>query len=241
MTTAPTVFERLLNPTVKVRSIDDVVSQLRTILLSGELKAGDKLPSERDLSAMLGVSRTTVREALRTLEAHGLVEIRLGGTGGAFFREPDAGVMGAALSMLLMFESATEADLTEFRLGFEQDNAELAADRATDEEREQLRSLAARLHASGDDSGEAPDWLTVEQIDLEVHELLPRLTHNTVRIAISRGIHDALERSLAKIEPQPEGPHILRKEILELIDLVVAGDARAARDSMAAHLQRWRA
>lgn len=79
-------FESLLIPAVKVRSFDDVVAQLRSVLLSGEMRPEDKLPSERELTRMLGVSRTTVREALRSLEARGLIEIRLGGTGGAFFR-----------------------------------------------------------------------------------------------------------------------------------------------------------
>lgn len=241
-TPAPPDFEVLLNPAVRVRSIDDVVLQLRTILLSGQIAANEKLPSERELSRMLGVSRTTIREALRTLEAHGLVEIRLGGTGGAFFREPDPGMVGSALSMLLMFESATESDLTEFRIGFEQDNAALAAERATPEERDELRALAARVRsAPGDANGAAVEWASVERADLDLHELLPVLTHNSVRIAISRGIHDALERSLANVEPQPEDPQVLRDEVLELVRLVIDGDSDGARGAMAEHLHRWRA
>jgi DNA-binding FadR family transcriptional regulator len=60
------------------------------------------------------------------------------GSGGAFFQSPDPGLVGSALSILLMFESVTEADLHEYRFGFEQENAELAAVRATDEQRAQL-------------------------------------------------------------------------------------------------------
>ncbi len=172
----PTDFEALLSPAVKVRSLDDVVFKLREILLSGRVAVGDRLPSERELSRILSVSRTTVREALRTLEANGLVAIRLGGTGGAFFTGPDAGLVGSALSTLLLFESATEQDLNEFRFDFEQVNAELAARRATAAQRRALQELLARAQAAG----AAMDWVTIETLDLEVHELLPVLTQNSV-------------------------------------------------------------
>ena len=160
---------------------------------------------------MLEVSRTTVREALRTLEAQGLVQIRVGGTGGAFFQSPDPGLVGSALSMLLMFHSVTEADLHEYRLDFEQENAELAALRATDEQRAQLEEFLAEARRLRDDGSADPllQWPAIERLDLRVHEFLPELTHNAVRIAISKGIHDALKRSFEKVEPQPDSPRQL--------------------------------
>lgn len=232
-------FEALLTPTVRVRSSDDVVSQLRDILLSGEIKPNDRLPSERELSRILGVGRTTVREALRNLEAHGLVDIRLGGTGGAFFHGPDPGVVGSALSMLLMFEATTATDLSEFRLGFEQENAELAVERATEAEVTELEALLARVESVTTGPDIATDWRTIEQLDLEMHELLPILTHNTVRIAISRGIHDALRRSFEAIEPQTSSPAALQSEVIELLKLLISRDAHGARNAMAEHLIAW--
>jgi len=231
-----TDFEALLPPTVKVRSLDDVVFKLREILLSGRVAVGDRLPSERELSRILTVSRTTVREALRTLEANGLVAIRLGGTGGAFFTGPDAGLVGSALSTLLLFESATEQDLNEFRFDFEQVNAELAALRATAAQRLALQELLARAQAAG----ATMDWVTIETLDLEVHELLPVLTQNSVRVAVSRGIHDALRRSFERVEPQSGSPSALRQEVITLLELLIAGDAAGARSAMADHLIRWR-
>jgi GntR family transcriptional repressor for pyruvate dehydrogenase complex len=226
-------FESRLTPVVRVRSFDDVVAQLRAILLSGDIQPQEKLPSERELSRMLDVSRTTVREALRTLEANGLIEIRLGGTGGAFFRGPDAAMVGSALSMLLTFDSATERDLNEFRFSFEQENAALAAVRATREQRDDLRALADRAAAP------KVDWPAMQKIDLAVHEALPVMTGNSVRIAISQGIHDALARTVDRVA-QKTTPKSLRDELIGLIDLVVTGDAVGAREAMAAHLRRWR-
>ncbi|MFT4011259.1 MAG: GntR family transcriptional regulator [Nocardioidaceae bacterium] len=229
-------FERRLTPAVKVRSVDDVVSQIRAILLSGDLPPSQKLPSERELGRILDVSRNTVREALRILEANGLVEIRVGGSGGAFTRGPDAGTVGSALSMLLTFEAATERDLNEFRFSFEQENAALAAVRATSEQREQLRSLARQ--AARGPAGEI-DWQTVRGVDLALHELLPLLTQNTVRVAVSKGIHEALARTVTRVEPQST-PRALWEDILGIVEVVVAGDSQGARAAMAAHLRVWR-
>jgi len=235
-------FEALLSPAVRTRSLDDVVEKLRGILLSGAMLPDQKLPSERALSRMLEVSRTTVREALRKLEAQGLVQIRLGGTGGAFFQNPDPGLVGSALSMLLMFESVTEADLHEYRFDFEQENAELAAVRATDEQRAQLTEMLDEARRLRDAMSEDPlaTWTAVEELDLRVHEFLPELTHNAVRVAISKGIHDALKRSFEKVEPQPDSPRKLAAEVVELLELLIAAKGPEARRAMSAHLRQWR-
>ena len=220
---------------MKISSVEGVVTKLRTILLSGDVPPGDRLPSERELGRLLGVSRPTIREALRIVEAHGLVEIRLGGNGGAFFRGPDPSTVGSALSTLLTIEASTERDLNEFRFSFEQENAALAASRATPAQRAQVAALVGRLEAAG-----APlDWQTVRETDLAMHELLPALTQNSVRIAISIGVHDALARTVTGVEPQTSVED-LRDDIIGIMNLVVAGDPGAARAAMAAHLRLWR-
>src|SRR5688572_27123761 len=87
-----------LSPVRRVRSFDDVVTHVRDGILDGTVAPGERLPSERELCELFGVSRPTVREALRALEAVGLVEIRLGTRGGAFARRPDSAMLGQALS-----------------------------------------------------------------------------------------------------------------------------------------------
>ncbi|MDI9949589.1 MULTISPECIES: GntR family transcriptional regulator [Rhodococcus] len=231
-------FESLLSPAVRTTSVDDVVAKLREILLTGGVAPGEKLPSERELARLLQVSRTTVRESLRTLEAHGLITVRLGGSGGAFFNPPDPGLMGSALAMLLAFESVSEEDLTDYRIDFEQENAELAARRATDEELAGLQKILDEVRELG--SSGSTDWDRVRALDLTVHELLPALSHNAVRVAISAGIHDALARSFAQVEPSASSPELLRDEVIELLTKVIARDGDAARAAMAGHLRRWR-
>jgi GntR family transcriptional regulator, transcriptional repressor for pyruvate dehydrogenase complex len=229
--------EDVLRASVKVRSLDDVVGQLREILVSGVVRPGERLPSERALATMLSVSRATVRESLRALEALGLLDIRLGGTGGAFVRAPEPRLVGSALSTLLMFEGASEEDLTEYRIAFEQENAALAALRADDVERAQLGAMLGRARAA---SVGPASWAAVEGLDFELHQLLPRLTHNAVRIAIAHGIHDALRRSFDRVQPSADGTAILRDDVVRLLEAVLSRDADAARSAMVEHITSWR-
>src|SRR4051794_41801713 len=75
-----------------------IVDQIRLLIRDGQLKAGDRLPSERELGERFGVSRVTVREALRGLEANGLVTIRVGARGGGFRTAPPSAPVGGGLS-----------------------------------------------------------------------------------------------------------------------------------------------
>ncbi len=108
-----------------MRSFDHIVGQIRDAIASGGIAPGERLPSERDLGVAFGVSRTTLREALRALEAQGVIEIRTGSRGGAFVAEPSSELVAAALGALLRFRSATARELAEFRVPFEAENAGL--------------------------------------------------------------------------------------------------------------------
>ena len=77
-------------PAQRVRSFDHIVGQIRDAIASGGIAPGERLPSERDLGATFGVSRTTLREALRALEAQGVLEIRTGSRGGAWYSRTGA-------------------------------------------------------------------------------------------------------------------------------------------------------
>src|SRR5215218_4017135 len=78
----------LLTPVNDRRISALIVDQVRTLIHEGKLTSGDRLPPEREMCERFGVSRVTVREALRVLEASGLVEIRVGAHGGAFVTQP---------------------------------------------------------------------------------------------------------------------------------------------------------
>ena len=96
-----------------------IVEQIRHLMREERLQPGDRLPSERELCTQFGVSRVTVREALRILESSGLVEIRVGAHGGAFVTAPSSRRVSEGLADLLTLSPLTAAQVTEARLVFE--------------------------------------------------------------------------------------------------------------------------
>ena len=92
-----------------------IVDQVKLLMREGQLTIGDRLPSERDLCQRFGVSRVTVREALRVLEANGLIAVRVGARGGAFVASPTKERLSEGLADLMTLSSLTPRDVTEAR------------------------------------------------------------------------------------------------------------------------------
>ena len=103
-------------PVQSHRSFELVCERVREKLLQGELKPGDKLPPERDLARQFGVSRSVVREALRSLEIAGVVALKKGVKGGAFIQEGAASSITQALSDLITLRAVSLRDLFEARM-----------------------------------------------------------------------------------------------------------------------------
>src|SRR5262245_48296712 len=128
--------------TVKLnRAYQDVVDQIQEAIIDGSLKPGSQLPAERDLKEQFGVSRGTLREALRVLEQKGLIEIRTGVAGGSVIREVNSETLSENIGLLIRNCSVSLRDLAEFREGMEGGVAALAAQRITDQERMELQVL----------------------------------------------------------------------------------------------------
>jgi DNA-binding FadR family transcriptional regulator len=123
------------------RIFQDVVEQIQETILSGKLKPGEMLPSERELKAMLQVSRGTLREALRVLEQKGLIEIKLGVGGGAVVQDVSYDQMNESLALLIRYQKVSLRHLSEFRLGVEGRVSALAAARATPADIIRLKSM----------------------------------------------------------------------------------------------------
>lgn len=118
-----------------------VAALIRNDILSGKYLPGESLSPESDLIERYDVSRPTLREALRLLEAQQLVTVRRGSHSGPTARLPDASVTASSFAMLLQLRNGTTADIYQFRMIFEPVAARMAADRATQEELSSLRSL----------------------------------------------------------------------------------------------------
>jgi DNA-binding FadR family transcriptional regulator len=144
-------FDDVFAPVHPARISAAISDQIRNAILERKLTPGDKLPNERELATRFGVSRVTVRDALRALEAAGFVEIRVGSTGGAFVRTPTTAVVEAGLSNMLLLSTLKPEEIAEARLVFELGTVTLAVERATEQDIADLRALCdegARAHAA---------------------------------------------------------------------------------------------
>lgn len=223
----------------RTRSSDDVVDQIRGAILSGQLKAGDRLPNERDLCVVFGVSRATLREGLRTLEALGAIGIRPGAAGGIFAAEPQAGQVGAALEALLRFRHVTAQELAEFRTRFEGETAHWAALRASDEDIQRLLNLVERFIALAQEE-EIP-WRTLAELDITFHEAMADAAKNQVRVAIMLGIHRALHQASTSIADQmtPAVRRAIGNELRGIVAAIERRDAPLARKLTRRHVKKF--
>lgn len=226
-------------PVRRSRSFNEVLRQIEEAIVSRRYQSGDRLPNERDLSQALGVSRSTVREALRALEVMGMVEIRLGATGGIFVTQPDGQMVGRALESLIRFRGATARELAEFRTSFEGETTHWAAQRADDSDRARLLDLAAQVRLLV--SQEGSSWEQIVDLDVQFHEAVAAASKNQVRLAIMLGIYRALQRVIAAVGPFVDGG--LRQSVADhltgIAEAISAGDAERARSVMRHHVETF--
>ena len=215
-----------------MRSFDGVVEQLREAIFSGRIRPGQRLPGERRLCEELGVGRPTLREALRSLEAVGIIEVRPGKSGGSYAATPSESTVGDALAALVQLRGASLEDLAEFRVDFEGENAAWAARRADAGDIAALRAIAAGAGAAGTSA-------ELVEIDVRWHEALARATKNRLRIGIALGIHDAVLRRHRTLGLDAKAPSI-PEDVAAITAAVADGDADAARRLMRAHIEAWK-
>ncbi|WP_220182943.1 FadR/GntR family transcriptional regulator [Sphaerisporangium album] len=210
-----------------------IVDQIRLLIRQGKLKPGDRLPSERELCGRFEVSRVTVREALRVLEAGGLVDIRVGAHGGAFVTTPTNARLGEGLADLLNLSPLTAAEVTEARMVFELGIVPLVVERATKEDIAALKGICARQRAALKDE---PYSMT---LSAEFHVRVAACTHNAAIEMLVQSFHGPLLKSLQ--EAQMLAPLMGRRGNTEheaFVDAIEAGDGEAASKIMREHLQR---
>jgi GntR family transcriptional repressor for pyruvate dehydrogenase complex len=128
-----------------------IVGEVRDALFAKELRPGDFLGTEKDLAERFGVSRIVARDALRTLEAQGIVEIKVGSGGGARIAQGNARLFAEALAVQLDLAGVTAAEIMEAQRAIECHAAELAAINATAEDHARLRELLADAESKLDD------------------------------------------------------------------------------------------
>ncbi|MCY6484589.1 FadR/GntR family transcriptional regulator [Clostridium aestuarii] len=136
-------------PIKNTKVYEQVIEQIKGMISDGTLKRGDKLPSERDLVQQLGVSRASIREALRALDIIGLIESRQGE--GNFIRESFENGLVEPLSIMFMLNESKPKEIFELRKVMEIETAALAAKRISESELEVLKDLVNKMENSNDE------------------------------------------------------------------------------------------
>jgi DNA-binding FadR family transcriptional regulator len=192
-------FQRVKTP----RVFEGVSEQIKHKLKSGELKAGDRLPAERDLAMEFGVGRPAVREALRTLEISGIVETRKGTKGGAFVCEGSPEMLTRSLQDLAMLGHISPDSLAEVRVIISGAVVRLACERGEAEDFDAIETNIEDIQRWA----EAGDLTRRAEAAVEFFRLLAKATRNDVLVVLMDSLgailrHFAIERQPAKYRPE---------------------------------------
>jgi DNA-binding FadR family transcriptional regulator len=178
---------RLITPIKKTRVAEEVADRIRMLMLDGTFPAGEPLPSERNLAERFGVSRGSIRDALRTLETIGLLETRHGQ--GTFPHELSVDRLVAPLASVMAYRSDLQDELLDVRRMFEPAVARVAALRATEEDLADLQRILETQRQKLKNGQSA----IVE--DTAFHAILARATRNRVVMSIMATLNDLLVES----------------------------------------------
>jgi GntR family transcriptional repressor for pyruvate dehydrogenase complex len=219
---APSMNGRMFQPLVQARAFDEITAQIRGLIEDGQLQPGDRLPSERELAPQFGVSRNTVREALRMLEISGVVTLKRGATGGTFIASPDPSLVAGTLSDALRLTDFTLGDATETFHGLACMAAVAACERMTDEDLARLEANVAEAAALT----RAGAWEEKAKVHLEFHALMAEATGNPILVLIMRTMLGVASQVMMRFGPTHDDSVSRSRRVL--LKALKARDADAA-------------
>lgn len=215
------------------KAADVLADLLREKILTGELEAGADLPNERDLGEKAGLSRATVREALRILEGEGLIATRTGRNGGSAVARPTSAAIERSVGIFIRGQGIRIEAVLETRAAIEPSSARYAALHRTEADLESLEQSHAKLEQASSE-GDVQGYV---KANLDWHVQVVRASQNELLIAfiaaVSQSIYNATDlegfNSLA-----------VRKAVIvahrKVMDAIRAGDADAAERRMQRHV-----
>ena len=212
---------------------EEIVEQIKMLISRGELKPGDRIPSERELALMLGVSRPSVREAIMVLDAMGFLEARQGG--GTYVRTlTDKSIADPLAKLVEKKDPAMLRALAEVRMGLESWSAYLAAQRAEESEIEEMRRLYVIMEKQAARGG----WDS--EVDAEFHYVITAASHNSLQMHVLDSIHSLFHTTIqvALMEFYRQEGHVekLLTQHREIMEAIADHDPERARQKMMIHL-----
>ena len=211
-----------------------IIGDVRDALFAKKLTPGDSIGTENEIAARYGVSRIVARDALRTLEALGIAEIRMGKGGGARVARGNPRLFAEALAVQLDLTGVSAAEIMDAQRAIECLAAELAAENATEDDIARLRGIVADSEASLHDAAR------FTELGAEFHLAVAEASHNRVLVVQLISLQHV---SWPRRNPTPTAKVMRRiqdvhKELLALIEI---RDAAGARELMDDHVKMTRA
>lgn len=226
-------------PVRKVRTHEQVLAQIEKKILDGSLRPGEKLPSERDLVAALGVSRTSVREALRALEAMGIVEAKTGSgrEAGSVVTSQSTQALTNLLRLHVALTGISLADLVDTRVQLERGAVAGAAERASTADIANLQALLDEMRSP------AIEYQTFNSLDTEFHVGIALISGNKLTTNLMQALRATVEHEMTAVfERLPEWRPVadaLVNEHEAILRAIQKGAGDVAADLVTDHIRNF--
>jgi GntR family transcriptional regulator, transcriptional repressor for pyruvate dehydrogenase complex len=208
---------------------DEVAGQVKTLIVEGKLKPGDRLPPERELIKQFGVSRPSLREALNSLVATGFLEVVQGNR--TVVKSLVSGNFFEPLNNLLKEDTNTVFELIEVRKAIETWNAYLAAKRASREDISHLEDIIESMKRSLAKDGRFP-----EKEDADFHLAITLATHNKIQTHVMHTLHDMLKESIEKYYHKLDEEKLFEQH-MGIVEAIKERNSELARARIFQHLE----
>jgi len=217
--------------TARVNRISqNIVEQIRETIISGRLKPGDRLPSEKDLSVEFGVSKASLREALRALEALGMLEVKQGMGGGAFVTEVDLETARNNMFNYIFFQNPSIGEFTQLRTFIEPPVAEIAALKCTQAD---LDYLEDNLNRTREKMDSVPFYY---ELDTKFHHRIAQISGNRLICFVIDSLKNAIVQIKLQLELDRDFSIQVYKAHMRLFDALRKRDPEQARAEMHRHI-----
>jgi len=226
-------------PIRRTRAYESVLAWAEEQILRGRLKVGDWLPSERELVETLGVSRASVREALRVLETLGVVVSQAGSgrDSGSIITSVPSDAIGTILRLHLALAQFSLDEVVETRTVIERSAVAAAATRATEADLTELGQILAAMDVPGLEPQE------FNKLDTDFHVRVATASHNALLSQLMQALRDSVEREMVLgFENVPDWRPVavrLRKEHANILKSIANRDPNAASDAVECHISNF--
>lgn len=212
---------------------EHIVEQIRKAIFEAQLKPGDKLPPERELMKTFHVSKVTLREAIRSLEVLGFLEIRKGASGGAFVTEVNMKKAKDCFTNFLLFKNLSLKDLSEVRLLLEPYIAEKATLSITKEDLDRLE----RLIRETEEAHKQDFFATSRENEIEFHRIIGSITDNPILMFILDFVGNLLIDTKKILKPGKEFSSKVLRAHKRIYNGLLERNVKKVREEMVKHIR----